>query len=113
MPSNDELLLALEAISAAERRFTGHETEKTADTLLSVFTAQQSTLERAKGLNGALRELRDRLVQDGESFHAAVAAARGVTDKGDPRWHLMRDYGHRLGAVARDFIGLLQAGGIE
>jgi hypothetical protein len=53
------------------------------------------------------------LIQDGESFRAAVAAARGITDKGDSRYHVRRDYGHRLGALARDLFSLIEVGGIE
>src|SRR6185312_17079832 len=113
MPPNAELLLALEALSAAERRFTEQQTDDAAEALLGVLGAQQGTLEKAGPLNHERKELRDRLLQDGESFHAAVAAARGVTERGDTRSHLRRDYGHRLGAVARDLISLLKAGGIE
>jgi hypothetical protein len=113
MPSNEELLQALEALSAAERKFTEQQTDDAAAALLGVFGAQQGTLEKAGSPNHELKELRDRLLQDGESFHAAVAAARGVTDRGDARSHLRRDYGHRLGAVARDLISLLKAGEIE
>jgi hypothetical protein len=113
MPSYQQLLEGLEAISAAERRFTGLETEDAAESLLGVFAAQQPTLEKADGLNDQHKQVRDRLIQDGESFRAALTTARGITDKGDSRWHLRRDYGHRLGALARDLIGLLEAGGIE
>ena len=113
MPTKQQLLLSLQAISAAERRFTDQETEHAADALLEVFTAQQPGLREAKGLNHDLEEARDRLIQDGESFRAAVVAARGITDKGDSRYHVRRDYGHRLGALARDLLSLIEAGGIE
>jgi hypothetical protein len=113
MASNEELLLALEAISAAERRFSDQETEEAADSLLDVFAARQATIERANGLSDRLRGMRDRLLQDGETFRAALAAARGLTDKGDARWRHQREYGHRLGAIARDLYALVEAGGIE
>jgi hypothetical protein len=112
MPSNEELLLALEAISAAERRFSDQETEDAAESLLDFFAARQATIEKADGLSDRLKEIRDRLLQDGESIRVAVAAARGVVNNGDTHWRHRRDYGHRLGAVARDLYALVEAGGI-